>query len=135
MAKPSFNKSRCYGGIIKCSSTGKYLLVKGFTGKWSFPKGHRENNESPIDCAIREIYEETGIKINDIQNKKAVFVSLYYYFNIDFDEEVAVQPIDTTEILDINWFLPEETKAIEKNKDVNVYFTKLLSVPSTPPSA
>jgi 8-oxo-dGTP pyrophosphatase MutT (NUDIX family) len=126
MAKSSFNKSRCYGGIIKCSSTGKYLLVKGFTGKWSFPKGHREKNESPIECAKREIYEETGIKIDDIQNKRAIFVSLYYYFNIVFDEEVAVQPIDTTEILDSKWFLPEETNYIDKNKDVNVYFSKLL---------
>lgn len=127
MTKPSFNKARCYGGIIKCSSTGKYLLVKGFTGKWSFPKGHREKNETPIDCAKREIYEETGIKIDNFQDKKAIFVSLYYYFNVDFDEEVPVQPIDTKEILDIKWFLPEETKLIEKNKDVNVFFTKLLN--------
>ena len=81
MGKPSFNKSRCYGGIIKCTTTGKYLLVKGFTGKWSFPKGHREKNETPLDCAKREIYEETGIQLQDIQNKKATFVSIYYYYN------------------------------------------------------
>jgi 8-oxo-dGTP pyrophosphatase MutT (NUDIX family) len=127
MAKPSFNKSKCYGGIIKCSSTGKYLLVKGFTGKWSFPKGHREKDETPIDCAKREIYEETGIKFDDIINKKAVYVSLYYYFNIDVLEELSVNPIDTAEILDIKWFLPEETISIDKNKDVNVFFTKLQS--------
>ena len=125
MAKPSFNKSRCYGGIIKCSSSGKYLLVKGFTGKWSFPKGHREPNETPIDCAKREIYEETGILIDDLTNKKPVFVSIYYYYNIEFDEEVPTNPIDTKEIKDIRWFLPSETNDIEKNKDVNVYFTRL----------
>ncbi len=127
MAKTSFNKSRCYGGIIKCSSTGKYLLVKGFTGKWSFPKGHREINESPIDCAKREIYEETGIKFDDIINKKAVYISLYYYFNIDVSEELTTKPIDTNEIIDIKWFLPEETSNIDKNKDVNVFFSKLLT--------
>lgn len=127
MAKPSFNKSRCYGGIIKCSTTGKYLLVKGFTGKWSFPKGHREKNESPQECAKREIYEETGIVIDDIVNKKAIFISIYYYFNINFEEEVLTNPIDTNEVKDIRWFLPQETEMINKNKDVNVFFTRLLN--------
>jgi 8-oxo-dGTP pyrophosphatase MutT (NUDIX family) len=127
MGKPSFNKSKCYGGIIKCTSTGKYLLVKGFTGKWSFPKGHREKNEAPIDCAKREIYEETGIQLQDIQNKKATFVSIYYYYNIEFDEELPTNPIDINEVKDIKWFLPQETEFIEKNKDVNVFFKKLLN--------
>jgi 8-oxo-dGTP pyrophosphatase MutT (NUDIX family) len=126
MSKSSFNNSRCYGGIIKCITSGKYLLVKGFTGKWSFPKGHREKNESPNDCAKREIYEETGIQIQDIHNKKATRISLYYYYNIDLDEEILINPIDVNEIKDIKWFLPEETEFIEKNKDVNVFFNKLL---------
>lgn len=127
MTKPSFNKSRCYGGIIKSSSSGKYLLVKGFTGKWSFPKGHREENETPHDCAKREIYEETGITIDDIQSKKAVFVSIYYYFDIAFENECPTNPIDTKEVKDIGWFTPEETILLDKNKDVNVYFSKLLN--------
>jgi 8-oxo-dGTP pyrophosphatase MutT (NUDIX family) len=126
MTKPSFNKSRCYGGIIKSSSTGKYLLVKGFTGKWSFPKGHREIGETPYDCAKREIYEETGLTIDNIQDKKAIFVSIYYYFNIELDVEYPTNPIDTNEVKDIRWFLPEETNLIDKNKDVNIYFSKLL---------
>ena len=126
MTRPSFNKSRCYGGIIKSSATGKYLLVKGFTGKWSFPKGHREIGETPYDCAKREIYEETGLTIDNIQNKKTIFVSIYYYFDIELDEEYPTNPIDTNEVKDIRWFLPEETNVIDKNKDVNVFFSKLL---------
>lgn len=132
MTKPSFNKSRCYGGIIKSSSSGKYLLVKGFTGKWSFPKGHREENETPHDCAKREIYEETGLTIDDIQSKKAVFVSIYYYFDIAFENECPTNPIDTKEVKDIGWFSPEETILLEKNKDVNVFFSKLLNKPIDP---
>lgn len=127
MAKSSFNKSKCYGGIIKCSTTGKYLLVKGFTGKWSFPKGHREKKESPQECAKREIYEETGIIIDDIKDKKATFISIYYYFNFDFEQELPTNPIDTNEVKDIKWFLPQETELIEKNKDVHVYFSRLLN--------
>ena len=127
MTKPSFNRSRCYGGIIKSSSTGKYLLVKGHTGKWSFPKGHREKGETPYDCAKREIYEETGLTIDNIQDKKAIFVSIYYYFDIELDEEWPTNPIDTKEVKDIRWFSPEETNVIDKNKDVNIFFIKLLT--------
>ena len=127
MSKISFYKSKCFGGIIKCSTTGKYLLVKGITGKWSFPKGHRELNETPFECAKREIYEETGLIVDDLNNKKAIFISIYYYFNIDFETELTPNPIDLNEVKDIKWFSPEETNNIEKNKDVLVYFNRLLN--------
>jgi 8-oxo-dGTP diphosphatase len=117
-----------YGGIIKCSSTGKYLLVKGFTGKWSFPKGHQEQKETSKECAIREIYEETGIKIDETKNPMVKLCKLYnhHYYNIEFEEEIETNPIDDREIKDIKWFLPYETITIDKNKDVLVYFNKLL---------
>jgi 8-oxo-dGTP pyrophosphatase MutT (NUDIX family) len=132
MTKPPFYKSRCYGGIIKSLSSGKYLLVKVFTGKWSFPKGHREENETPHECATREIYEETGLTIENIQSKKAIFVSLYYYFDIEFYNECPTNPIDTKEVKDIGWFTPEETLLLEKNKDVNIFFEKILKGPIEP---
>lgn len=45
----------------------KILLVKRkyppFKGDWSLPAGFIEYGESPHDCAIREVYEETNLKI------------------------------------------------------------------------
>ena len=32
-----------------------------FANMWDFPGGGRENSETPIECAIREIQEELGI--------------------------------------------------------------------------
>ena len=33
--------------------------------EWGFPKGHPEKNEGPIECAIREVYEETLVRSYD----------------------------------------------------------------------
>ncbi len=42
----------------------KLLLVKhAIWGKWTQPGGHIEENETPEEAAIREVYEETGLKI------------------------------------------------------------------------
>jgi len=37
------------------------------SGTWQFPGGHLEFNESIKDCARRELFEETGIKIKNIR--------------------------------------------------------------------
>ena len=50
-------------GTICISGEGRILLVKGrLSGKWSFPKGHMEPFESGNECALRELFEETGIR-------------------------------------------------------------------------
>lgn len=37
--------------------------------EWEIPKGRKNNNESNINCAIREFYEETGIAPNEYDIK------------------------------------------------------------------
>jgi 8-oxo-dGTP pyrophosphatase MutT (NUDIX family) len=37
-----------------------------FSQEWGFPKGRRKIKENDIDCAVREFYEETRIKEDDI---------------------------------------------------------------------
>jgi hypothetical protein len=56
-----------------------------------------------------------------------MFISTYYYFNIIVPYEFIPNPIDTVEVQDIQWFTPEETVLISKNKDVKVYFNRLLN--------
>lgn len=38
-----------------------FLLVQHRAGHWSFPKGHAEVGETPLQAACREFEEETGI--------------------------------------------------------------------------
>ena len=42
------------------------LLVHHQKGEyWSFPKGHPEEGEEPLDTAVRELKEETGLEIDE----------------------------------------------------------------------
>lgn len=38
------------------------LMVKHNAGHWGLPKGHVEENETETETAVREVFEETGIK-------------------------------------------------------------------------
>jgi ADP-ribose pyrophosphatase YjhB (NUDIX family) len=53
------------GGVIV--KDGKVVVVKQQKGTFSLPKGHLEGNERLIDTAYREIYEETGLKKEDLK--------------------------------------------------------------------
>lgn len=59
-----FVKNNDFTSDIKPETVRKILLVKGKSGFYSFPKGRINDYEDEYDCAIREVYEETGIKIS-----------------------------------------------------------------------
>lgn len=55
------------GGVIFRHSTDKpekieILLIQDSKERWTIPKGHIEEGESPREAAAREIEEETGLK-------------------------------------------------------------------------
>lgn len=50
-------------GVIPVRRDGDrwlYLLLRAYQ-YWDFPKGRRESGESPLETALREVREETGI--------------------------------------------------------------------------
>lgn len=51
---------------------GKLLLGKRINNDgsicWQFPGGHLEHGESVTDCARREVWEETGIKVSQLRH-------------------------------------------------------------------
>ena len=51
-----------YGAVvIEKTPAGFMVLVVGGYHGWSFPKGHQEANETPVETARREVLEETSI--------------------------------------------------------------------------
>ena len=48
------------GGVVT-NQDGMVLVVNQRGTSWSLPKGHVDSGEEPLQAAIREIMEETGI--------------------------------------------------------------------------
>ncbi len=53
------------GFIIFSADSKKFLLLK-HPDRFDLPKGHIEKNETELQCALRELNEETGLTSDDI---------------------------------------------------------------------
>jgi 8-oxo-dGTP pyrophosphatase MutT (NUDIX family) len=118
-----------FGAVLRVRREGcetKYAMVQGrYTGKWSFPKGHSNPDESPYQCAIREVVEETGMKYFP-DPVEVVSLAFAQYFVFDFDEEFPLLPEDDNEIMDTCWVTLEEMAQMKLNADANEYKRRLL---------
>lgn len=53
-------------GLIVENSSGEALLLKAhYKPYWSFPGGWIENDQTPLEAALRELQEEAGIVLDD----------------------------------------------------------------------
>lgn len=86
-----------------------------FMGMWNALGGHKEENESAYECAIREIYEESNIKVDDA---KLISVSTWnydddeiyvYVSELDSNFDTSIYPLKISEGIidfkDIDWIL------------------------------
>lgn len=49
-----------------------YLMIHQTAGHWGFPKGHMEPGETEEETALREIFEETGVRVTLLEGFRAV---------------------------------------------------------------
>ena len=94
------------GGVIE--KDGKFLLVqenkKICQGKWNLPAGGLDDEESVIDGAIREIYEETGCKVEItgvleiINMKDELRADGYFLSAIQKKMENKIQSLDLVKV-------------------------------------
>lgn len=121
-------KSTTYGAILcikKKSGADLYALVQGrYTGKWSFPKGHSNEGEAPLNCTLREVGEETGIdELPEPTDYLQVGYGNYYLFYLQ--EQIPLIPRDTHEIMDTKWVTLEEMERMPLNADASLYRKQL----------
>ena len=116
------------GGIIE--KDGKFLLVqenqKICKGKWNIPAGELDENESLIDGAKREIFEETGCKVEitgvlEIINEVLEGVNVVLFI---FDTKIVSEKIkaDGKEIENVKWFTYEEILNMKEELRADGYF-------------
>lgn len=136
------------GCIVK--KDDKFLMVKEGTGtsqgKWNFPVGHLEEDETILEGAKRETLEETGylVDINQMfpitevykNNKKYILIRFLATpkekINTIAEDIIDVKWMNTQEILNI----PEENfrgydsnrKILEQLKDQNLYSLDIIKV-------
>lgn len=101
-----------YGAILVSADLNHALLVQSFWAKssWGFPKGKVNENEDPVHCAVREVYEETGfdsahlISPNDFFESifNYQFTRLYVVAGVPMDAEFI--PRTRNEIKSCEWF-------------------------------
>ncbi len=105
------------------------VLVKGWKkgANWSFPRGKINKDEDDLDCAVREVYEETGFDIRaaglvkPAKEMKYIEVTmreqhmrLYVFRGVPMD--TYFEPRTRKEISKIEWYKLSDLPTLRKNK-------------------
>ena len=59
-------KEKSCGAVVFTRENGeiRFLLIRNLAGTYGFPKGHVEGSETEKETALREVYEEVGLRIS-----------------------------------------------------------------------
>ena len=122
------------GCIIMDKEKTKTLLIKGKMSEcWGFPKGASEKNESLEDCAVRETYEETGLKVEIKKDTKKEVINgiTYYHITVDDTANISYKDVpDKNEVCEIKWIslydLVQQTLS-NTNKSIKLFINNLCS--------
>ena len=118
MARKEFS----YGIIPLRREGGRWevLIILHGKGHWSFPKGHKNRGEEPIETATRELNEETGLEIVRFLPGSPLQEHYFFthegekvdkrveYYLAEVQGEVALQ---AAEVTDFRWLSLEEAEA------------------------
>lgn len=149
----AYHRNKCAGGIIidpwddiSNHLNYKLLLVKQRYGDfWGLPKGHVENGENILTSAIREIYEETGMNLLNMnvgidydeitldhtkQNKNLIVIKKIYLFVYVLLKKInnfKQKYPHSHEIADIRWFTLLEIQQMILTQQSNVKFNRTIN--------
>ena len=102
-------------------SDGRWLMVKPvYRQGWSLPGGLIDRGEAAADAAVREVWEELGLRIRVEKQPWVVFDSMMRQVEMVFRGEL-IDEIDldsvtvrSDELDDVGWFPPDELPPVER---------------------
>lgn len=138
------NREFCASIFVIDPNNKKILLVKHKEfKKWVQPGGHLEYNETPEETAVREVYEETGIKVKilgdrfpreddfirplGIQcNRKDGYMQIdVLYYGVPIGNINPV--VDDEETIAAKWFSREELDELNVFEDIKITMDYLIN--------
>ena len=138
----------CASAFVIDPITKKILLIKHRKNRrWTQPGGHIEGNETPEETAVREVYEETGLRVRllgerfpreddfirplGIQKNRRTTSDGETHMHIDII--YAAVPNDTSDLIlnkeesdDIGWFSREDLEDIDCFPDIKITMDYIL---------
>lgn len=135
----AMNYEKSCGVVIyrKINKNIEYLLIcQKNDSHWGFPKGHVEDGETEEETAVREVYEETGLKVSLLDNfrvtdkyfvKRATMKEVVFFIGIPYVGDVIMQP---EEIDDYKWLDREKALSVltyESSKKIIVKAEEFLN--------
>jgi 8-oxo-dGTP pyrophosphatase MutT (NUDIX family) len=113
------------GGVVfrRTLAGPQFALIKA-NGRWGFPKGNIEKDETPELAALREISEETGLPTNRLRivsqlppvkytfrwEGVLVFKTVHNYLVL-LSRDAAFNP-QLSEIEEAQWFTPADARRV-----------------------
>ncbi|MEH0938124.1 NUDIX hydrolase [Micromonospora psammae] len=102
---------------------GRVLLARrSDNGRWSVPAGTIDPGEQPADAVLREVYEETGVRVR-VEGVGGVATHPVVYPNGDACEYLNIwfrcQPVggtarpDGDESTEVGWFAPDDLPELD----------------------
>lgn len=119
------------GAIMLDQDMTHAVLVKGWKkgAKWSFPRGKINNMETDLDCAVREVWEETGYDLREAdlvlteEEMKKITVTmreqsmmLYVFRGVPTD--TYFEPRTRKEISKIDWYKLTDLPTLRRKNQV-----------------
>lgn len=116
--KRKFKVIEAAGGVV--DKAGAILLIYR-KGRWDIPKGKLDKGEEKKECAIREVEEETGVKVSiekkivstwhTYVNKKKYILKRTHWYVMRCVDDANLAPQSEEDIEEVRWMSLSELRA------------------------